>query len=202
MVLDKISSLGLHWFQSMTLQFLQISCFALLSFVLIYFSRKPLLNKSAHGFTRFFAWEAILALLVLHAPVWHDHMFSTLQMVSWTLLIISPILAWLGLRALKHVGKNNAQRQDLALYQFEKTEQLVTTSIYGFIRHPMYASLIFLAWGAYLKDITPLSTLLVAIASLTLWLTAKRDESECLAYFGAPYASYMKASKRFVPFLI
>lgn len=159
------------------------------------------MNKTAHGFTRFFAWEAILALLVLHAPVWHDNMFSPLQILSWTLLLTSPLLAVLGVNELKKVRGTNDNRGDASLYGFEKTERIATTSIYKFIRHPMYAALVFLAWGAYLKDITALSSLLVFIASVSMLLTAIRDERECMAYFGEPYANYMKTSKRFIPFV-
>ncbi|HMS27177.1 MAG TPA: methyltransferase [Burkholderiaceae bacterium] len=181
---------------------IQVIAFILLSVVLVYWSRKPLQNIEAHGFTRFFAWETILALLVLQAPVWHAHMFSPLQLLSWTLLFASALLAVMGFRALKTFGQVGHQRQDNSLFAFEKTERLVTKNIYALIRHPMYAALIFLAWGAYLKDIGVLSTILVIVASVALWFTAKRDELECLAYFGGAYANYMKVSKRFVPFVI
>src|SRR5690606_25755164 len=119
--------------------------------------------------------------------------------VSWTLLLISPVIAILGVRALKAAGWSSELRQDKALYQFEKTGTLVNSSIYAFIRHPMYAALIFLAWGSYLKGVNPWTTGLVVLASLAMWATAKRDESECLAYFGDAYAHYMKTTKRFIP---
>ena len=32
--------------------------------------------------------------------------------------------------------------------------------------------------------------------------TARRDEAECLAYFGQPYADYMKRTKGFIPGLL
>ena len=137
----------------MTHPILQISAFIALSFVLIYLSRKPLLNKEAHGFTRFFAWEAILALLVLNAPVWHAHMFAPIQLLSWLLWSISALLAFLGLSALITLGHPNGHRHDNSLYKFEKAEQLVTTHIYGLIRHPMYAALMFLAWGPIKKTL-------------------------------------------------
>ena len=34
---------------------------------------------------------------------------------------------------------------------FENTVKLVEVGLYRFIRHPMYASLLLLAWGAFLK---------------------------------------------------
>lgn len=177
----------------------QLAAFVLLSGVLIYLSRKPLRDRSAHGFTRFFAWEAILALLVWNAPVWHDDLFSVRQIASWVLLFTSPMIAILGLRALKAVGKTSELRQDEGLYAFEKTERLVTTGIFAFIRHPMYTALILLAWGAYLKGVNLWTTGLVLFATLAIWLTATRDEAECRAYFGEAYAEYMASTKRFVP---
>jgi protein-S-isoprenylcysteine O-methyltransferase Ste14 len=42
----------------------------------------------------------------------------------------------------------------------------------------------------------------VAGASIMVVLTALRDEAECRNYFGLAYAEYMKASKRFIPFLL
>ena len=74
------------------------------------------------------------------------------------------------------------------------------TGAYRYIRHPMYAALLFLAWGAFLKHSSVASVALVSGASTMLWLTALRDEAECRMYFGAAYAEYMKTSKRFVPF--
>ena len=66
----------------------------------------------------------------------------------------------------------------------------------------MYAALLYLAWAIYLKNITLLTTALVALASVLLWLTALRDEAECRAYFGSPYQDYQRHTKRFVPFLL
>ena len=65
----------------------------------------------------------------------------------------------------------------------------------------MYAALLYLTWGAYLKDISLLSTLLAGGASVALLITALRDEAECLQHFGDDYARYMRTSKRFLPFV-
>ena len=65
----------------------------------------------------------------------------------------------------------------------------------------MYAALLLLAWGAFLKDISLTSTALVGGTTIALFFTALRDEAECRQQFGAAYAEYMKTSKRFVPFV-
>jgi protein-S-isoprenylcysteine O-methyltransferase Ste14 len=83
----------------------------------------------------------------------------------------------------------------------EKTTRLVTIGPYRFIRHPMYASLLYLAWGIFLKHITLLSVVLVIFASLLLVATAILEEKENLPYFGGAYAAYMQYTKRFIPFI-
>ena len=52
-------------------------------------SRASLRDFRAHGFYRFFAWEAILALFLLNVGYWFDQPFSLHQVIAWSLLIIS-----------------------------------------------------------------------------------------------------------------
>ena len=162
-------------------------------------SRNALLKPRSHGFYRFFAWECILGLVVLNFPMWHTDPFAPRQLISWVLLLTSPVLAIEAVRLLRKEGQPSTVRADAELYSFEKTSTLVTTGIYRHIRHPMYAALLFLAWGAFLKDASVASVGLVAGASAMLLLTALRDEAECGEHFGATYAEYMKVSKRFIP---
>jgi protein-S-isoprenylcysteine O-methyltransferase Ste14 len=166
----------------------------------IYLSRRCLSRRECHGFYRFFAWEAIVALLLLNVDHWFEDKFVFRQLVSWTLLFIS---AWMIAESIILIiaGKPKHTRQDDVLFKFEKTTQLVTRRIYRFIRHPMYSSLIFLTWGACLKDLTLISIALAVIATVFLVLSALREETENIRYFGDEYTEYMKRSKRFIPFV-
>ena len=102
---------------------------------------------------------------------------------------------------MRKIGKPARDRNDKTLYRFEQTSQLVDRGIFNYIRHPLYASLLFLTWGIYLKHIT-LPLLVVALLSTVfLYLTAIADEKECMVYFGDSYKDYMKRSKRFIPYL-
>jgi protein-S-isoprenylcysteine O-methyltransferase Ste14 len=168
----------------------------------VYVSRHALLNPRSHGFYRFIAWECMLALVLLNFPMWTVDPLSPRQIASWLLLASSLGLAVHAVHMLKRIGRPGTQRQDAELLPFEKTSQLVTQGVFRYIRHPMYTALLYLAWGAYLKDMSLASTVLVGVASMALVITALRDEAECLQHFGAPYRAYMKASKRFVPFLL
>mgnify|MGYP006213225143 CR=1 FL=1 len=98
-------------------------------------------------------------------------------------------------------GRPDARRDDAELFAFERTSQLVSSGIFRYIRHPLYCSLLLLAWGICWKQANGLTVGLALFASLMLYLTAKRDEAECLAYFGDKYRAYMARSKMFVPYL-
>lgn len=171
------------------------------SAVIVWWSRKPLRKPGSHGFYRFFAWEAILGLIVLNHSVWGDDPYSPHQFSSWLLMMTSMALVIIGVRTLKRDGAANAQRDDGSFYEFEKTTQIVSHGIFAYIRHPMYASLFALTWGAFFQDPSVIGSIIALSGSVALWLTARADEAECLAYFGQPYADYMQRTKRFVPYV-
>jgi protein-S-isoprenylcysteine O-methyltransferase Ste14 len=175
--------------------------FVIASVLLIFISRKSLFHPNSHGFYRFFAWECMLALVLLNALRWFKDPFSFHQIISWLLLIISIFLVAHGVYLLRLVGKPDRNRSDDKLIAFEKTSSLVTVGAYKYIRHPMYSSLLFLAWGALLKHLSWPGLVLAVFSSLFLYLTVKNDEAECLKYFGDAYRTYMQGTKMFVPFL-
>ena len=142
----------------------------------IYKSWPHLRSPRSHGFYRFFVFESNILLVLLQLEFWFADPFTFLHLLSWTFLGISLFLALHSFRLLRSLGKTDGQ--------FEATTQLVTVGAYRYIRHPLYASLLFLAWGAFLKHITWLTGLLVLINVLACVLTAKVEEAECLDKFG------------------
>jgi len=176
--------------------------FAVGSILLTAISWTSLHYPDSHGFYRFFAWEAILALIVINAPVWFNHWLAWRQIISWILLIACIVPLIFGIRSLRTRGKpNNEERPDAQLLAFERTTKLVTSGIYKFIRHPLYSSLLLLAWGAFFKAPTQTGITLVLIATLFLNATAKADEAECVQVFGTDYQDYMKRTKMFIPYV-
>jgi protein-S-isoprenylcysteine O-methyltransferase Ste14 len=180
---------------------IRLVIFAIVSAYFIYVSRKSLFRPRSHGFPRFFAWECILALALFNAPHWTEDLLSFHQIVSWLFLIISIFLVVHGVRLLRVIGKPDQNRSGAELLGFERTSYLVTVGAYKYIRHPLYSSLLFLAWGVFLKHPSLPGLFLVLVASLCLLLTAKIDESECLQHFGDAYQTYMRGTKKFIPFL-
>jgi protein-S-isoprenylcysteine O-methyltransferase Ste14 len=150
-------------------------------------------GKRYHGIPRFFAFESILALVLINAPYWFHHPFSPYQVVSWILLIASIPSAFFGFYLLLIHGRHKGN--------FEQTTILVEKGLYKYIRHPMYASLIFIGTGAFLKSVTLTTTILAMVNVIALFLTSLIEEKEMTIRFGDSYRQYMNRTKMFIPFV-
>lgn len=166
--------------------------FLVLSSGVVFLSWPSLRNPGMHGFYRFFAMETLLVLILANVDRWFVDPLSAVQIVSWCLLCSSIVLAIQGFYFLRIVGQPRGN--------FENTTQLVIVGMYKYIRHPLYGSLLFLTWGAFLKDCTLLAILLTLITSVFLYATARVEETENIGRFGPRYEEYMKSTKMFVPF--
>jgi protein-S-isoprenylcysteine O-methyltransferase Ste14 len=173
---------------------LQTIIFAVLSIPIVLYSWPSLRDRRTHGFYRFFAFECILGLIVLNAPAWFAEPFVPRQIVSWLLLLASLGLVIHGFCLLRQIGRPQGS--------FENTTTLVETGAYRYIRHPLYSSLLGLAWGAFLKWPSLFGVALVLAATAALIATAKVEEGENLVKFGPAYHDYMQRTKMFVPFLL
>lgn len=164
----------------------------LMSILLLYVSRSMFRNMRSHALPRCLLWESILGLVLYNLDFWFVDPSTTLQLASWLLLILSIITAILGFTTLIRIGKPQGS--------VENTTQLVCSGIYQYIRHPLYASLLFLAGGAYLKHISPQADMLLFLAILFAIQTAKVEEKENKERFGEAYIKYMQTTKRFLPY--
>jgi protein-S-isoprenylcysteine O-methyltransferase Ste14 len=176
--------------------------FPVISMLLVAISWRSLRQPGSHGFYRFFAWEAILALFLTNITFWFYKPFAWNQLIAWALLLLSLVPLLSGVHSLRTRGKPAKQREgDVCLLAFEQTTTLVTSGIYHYIRHPLYSSLFLLVWGIFFKAPSAFGVALTVTATLFLFATARADERECTQFFGAPYREYMKKTKRFIPYL-
>ena len=164
-------------------------------------SRRSLTNPRSHGFYRFFAFEALLVMVVLNAPVWFDDPLALHQQVSWFFMIASLILVIHGLDLILILGLPEGSLPDSPNLPFENTTRLVVVGAYRFIRHPMYASVILLTWGVAMKAPTVRSLCLSLVIMVFLYVTARVEERENIERFGEQYRQYMKKSRMFIPFI-
>jgi len=163
-------------------------------FIILFSWFVSLREKRYHGIPRFFVFEGLLFLFLMQVEFWFNDPWSLQHIISWVLLISSIPYALAAFILFNRHGKHGKN--------FENTTQLVTTGLYKYVRHPMYASLLFLGWGMFLKDISLISVIMVIIISLALFLTCKVEEGEMQKKFGEEYRNYIKVTKMWIPYLI
>jgi len=181
---------------------LKICIFVILSFGLAWLSRHTLRVHRSHGFFHFFTWEAVLILALINIDYWFIDPFTRNQFISWVLLFISVIYVTFGMISLKREGKPSNQRIDPLLIGVEKTTSLAKIGAYKYIRHPIYGSFIFGAWGILFKNISWHSLVIAVNVTILTVITALREEAENIQYFGNEYIDYKKQTRMFVPFII
>lgn len=181
---------------------MQLIIFSGLVAVLAWLCRRQLRNPRCHGFYRFFAFAGIAWLLVYRIRYWHDNLIAAQQIVSILLMLLSLGVIIASVLEFRLRGGHRETSTPPENFEFENTGHLVTTGVYRYIRHPMYTSLLLLAWGIFLKQFTWFGLAVVFGVSLALYLTARIEERENLAFFGKEYEEYCRSSKLFLPFMI
>ena len=174
---------------------LELLLFVVLSAVAVAASVHAWRTQQAYGYFRFFAFEFLAVLIVWNASRWFREPLSIQQTVSWTIIAGSTALAVHGLHLLRSIGR--AQRRVM-----EDTQTVVEVGAYRYIRHPLYASLMFFGWGVFFKGLD-LPSVVLALAATAFWIaTARCEERFNVAHFGTAYSEYMKRTKMFVPFML
>ena len=149
--------------------------------------------------------QALLSLLILGvwiAPIvycltpWLDGVNYQLPFwAAWIGSVVFVIGLWLRWKAQHDLGQNYSST--LTVWQGHR---LVTTGIYHFIRHPIYAAL--WLWGLtqplLLQNWIAGLAGLIAIVPLYL-LRVPREEAMLLQHFGDEYRAYMAQTGRIVP---
>lgn len=124
--------------------------------------------------------------------------FADYQIPFWMRWIGTAVFVfslWLLWNSQKDLGRNWFQSLEL-----RKGHQLVTSGVYKYIRHPMYAA--FMLWGVaqplLLHNWLAGWSHLVSF-SLLYFLRVPREEKMMLNKFGEEYKSYMNRTGRIIP---
>lgn len=172
-----------------------VCVFACMSALAVAASLDAWRTRQKYGLFRFLGFESLALLVAWNADRWFEDPLGTHQLASWTIFIVSLALAVHGVHLLRCVGR--ARRRLM-----EDTQSLVVVGAYRYIRHPLYASLVYFGWGVFLKGLDMLSGALAVLATAFWYATAKCEEQFNVDRFGAAYADYMKHTSMFVPFVM
>lgn len=123
------------------------------------------------------------------------------QFLSGIFLMTSLIFVLLALYKLKKIGGKRNSKTNPENYSFENTNNLVSSGIYKYIRHPMYSSLFLLTWGAFLKHPTWYGLVPALAASVFIYKSGRKEEKENIYYFGEAYKRYIQKTKMFIPLI-
>lgn len=121
---------------------------------------------------------------------------DTLEGVSrWAVQVLGGALilrgAWLGIAGVRDLGSSRSPHP-----QPLESGQLVTHGVYARVRHPLYSSLMHVAFGWAVVWGSPAA--MVASAGLTVWLIAKVRLEERLMRGRFPeYEAYQNRVRRF-----
>ncbi len=178
------------------------TAFLLLSLPLVALSRRSLFGLKNHGLYRFVVWECILWLAIRNYRYMIVERFDAQQIIASMLMIASLGFVVAAVSAMHRKGGASRGRRDPTLFAFEKTTVLVESGIFRWVRHPMYSSLLLLAWGILLRHIEPSLVVVAVVATCAGLIAVWTEERENLEYFGDGYRQYMRKTKRFIPYVV
>ncbi len=110
-------------------------------------------------------------------------------------LVLMIYGAYFNILGRRHLKQNWADH--VRIYQ---DQQLVTDGPYRLVRHPLYASLIWMFYGASIAYLNPLAAVentLIFLPAMT-W-RARLEETALTERFGEEYTHYKKQTGRFFP---
>jgi protein-S-isoprenylcysteine O-methyltransferase Ste14 len=136
----------------------------------------------------------------LLAPPWNpwltEHVLGVTEVPRLTALILGMLLAfWLGACGLLHI-----RRYLTPLPYPVDHSRLVTTGVYGLVRHPLYSSQLFAALGWTLFNLS-LSHLGILVLGFLFFDYKARKEEGWLTQRHPEYASYAGRVRKLIPWI-
>jgi protein-S-isoprenylcysteine O-methyltransferase Ste14 len=181
---------------------MKVISFCILSLPLLGLSWRTLFSLKNHGLYRWVVWECILWLAIENYQYLIVEKFDLQQLISSALMIASLVFVLSAVFMMRQKGRASKQRRDHTLLGFEKTTELIESGIFKHVRHPMYSSLLFLAWGILLRNIEVTLLIVALLATCSGVFAALMEEKENIEYFGERYRHYTLKTKMFIPYVI
>jgi protein-S-isoprenylcysteine O-methyltransferase Ste14 len=114
-----------------------------------------------------------------------------------SLLILQIFGVMLGIWAIAVMGIHNTNVAPLV----KQDARLVTNGPYAFIRHPMYSSVLLTIWPLIMDQYSLLRLTAGLILTVDLIVKMLYEERLLRRHFAA-YETYMKETKRLIPFVL
>jgi len=132
----------------------------------------------------------------IDAPNLNANLWSSLLGVGELGMIISMIFGYI----LLFIGVGIFIQGWRVLYRARQKNQLVTTGLYHFVRHPQYTGLFIGLFGeGVVHWPTLFSVAILPVIILAYYFLARNEEKKVLEQFGEQYRDYQKQVPMFIP---
>lgn len=137
----------------------------------------------------------VIPLIYVFTPLLSFANYQLPPWAGWTGVVVFTVALWLFWRSHADLGRNWSYTLEL-----RKGHQLITSGVYKYVRHPMYAAI--WIWGVaqvlLLHNWIAGWTHLVSFIPM-YFLHVPREEQMMLDQFGEEYQSYMNGTGRIIP---
>ncbi len=110
--------------------------------------------------------------------------------IGGSLLLLAPAV-YIGIKAVTELG--------LKVSETHRPDKLVTTGLYGVVRHPQYLAGILGHFGVSLLLSSRDSLLATPVVLIVVYILCWKEERELVKEFGRQYVKYQKEVPMFIP---
>ncbi len=128
-------------------------------------------------------------------PVLNERLFPWAPWEFWTAALVTAAGLGFAVWARLHLGRNWSGTVTL-----KQSHELITTSPYSLVRHPIYTGLLIAFLGSAMARGEWRGVLAVAIAWVALWRKLRLEERWMRDLFGEQYAAYQQRVPALIPF--
>jgi len=133
---------------------------------------------------------AFIAQIVLCLFYYNQLGIAIFVYLGWTIFLVAMIIGWQARMAFENKGGARAGES------LTKTRTVVTSGIYGIVRHPMYLSFMLFSLALVLLSQHWLNAVLGMVVIGILYSDMRREEQKTRVKFGDPYQVYMEQAPR------
>jgi protein-S-isoprenylcysteine O-methyltransferase Ste14 len=177
-----------------------------------YSSREPASTTSV-GRTAQHERRLHIVALALFAPIWFGGIFFYAIFPGWILVLSIPLPDWFRLTMVgfatlgilfalwgyRTLGRNWVHAFEPSEFLQKKSDVLVTTGPYRYVRNPIYLGMFTFIIALALVAANWLLLLPSFFISTLVYMQISSEEKMLIARFGDKYRDYMKQTPRFIP---
>ena len=138
---------------------------------------------------------ALLGIQLLGLSLFPFPYTLAVQFVGFVMAFGGVVVSVMGRREL---GVNWAHGGE---YQVKNDQELVTTGIYHYIRHPIYLGVMLAYGGGQIVAGSYLSIVFLILFTYSSIVQAQKEEKLLLQHFGQEYEHYMRKTKMLIPYI-